>query len=145
MERRLAMAAMLSAALLVALPAAATPAIPVRTRIIKGSRQGSAAFDPRLEDLKSQLGHLAYVRWEQVGEHRFDMDFGKAVELPLPSGDKLVIVILESRKDSVTVEVRVPAQKTQSRLTIAKDKRIVHQVTPERGGDAYFVTIRPWP
>jgi hypothetical protein len=42
------------------------------------------------------------------------------------------ILILESRKDTVTFEVRVPEQKTQSKLTISKDKRIVHQVTPER-------------
>jgi hypothetical protein len=145
MTARLALAATLSAALLAALPAAASPGIPVHARVIKGSRQGPAGFDPKLEDLRSQLGHLAYVRWEQVGEHQINMEFGKAVALPLPSGDKLEIVILESRKDTVTVEVRVPAQKTQSRLTIAKDKRIVHQVAQEKGGEAYFVTIRPWP
>jgi hypothetical protein len=38
----------------------------------------------------------------------------------------------------------MPAQKTQSR-SIARDRRIVHQVTPEKGGDARFVTVRPWP
>jgi hypothetical protein len=32
-----------------------------------------------------------------------------------------------------------------SRLTIEKGKRIVHQVTSEKGGVAYFVTLHAWP
>ena len=138
-------AALLAAALLAAVPAEAAPTVPVRARIIKGSRQGPPAIDPRLNDLRPQLSHVAYVRWDQVGEHVLDMAFGKAVELPLPDGSKLEVTLLESRKDTVTFEVRVPKRKTQSRLTISKDKRIVHQVTGELGGEAYFVTIRPWP
>ena len=39
----------------------------------------------------------------------------------------------------------MPAHKATSRLTISKDKRLVHQVTPEKAGEAYFVTVRPWP
>jgi hypothetical protein len=39
----------------------------------------------------------------------------------------------------------VPARKTSSKLTISKDQRIVHQVTDEKGGEAYFASIRPWP
>ena len=145
MTSRLAKAAVVSAAILSALPAEAAPGIPVRVRVLRGSRQGPPGLDPRLQDLQAQLGYTAYVRWEQVGEHRAEMDFNKPLEVPLPSGDRMQISILESRKDTVTFEVRVPAQKTQSRLTISKDKRIVHQVTPEKGGEAYFVTIRPWP
>jgi len=145
MTGRLAKAAVLTAAVLSALPAEAAPGVPVRVRVIRGSRQGPPAVDPQLQDLQAQLGHTAYVRWEQVGEHRADMDFNKPLDVPLPSGDRMQIVILESRKDTVTFEVRVPAQKTQSKLTISKDKRIVHQVTPEKDGSAYFVTIRPWP
>jgi hypothetical protein len=145
MTSRLSKAAVVSAAILSALPAEAAPGIPVRVRVLRGSRQGPPSLDPRLQDLQAQLGYTAYVRWEQVGEHRAEMDFNKPFEVPLPSGDRMQIAILESRKDTVTFEVRVPAQKTQSRLTISKDKRIVHQVTPEKGGEAYFVTIRPWP
>jgi len=145
MTARLTRTAVVAAAILSALPADAEPGIPVRVRVIRGSRQGPPAVDPQLQDLQSQLGHTAYLRWDQVGEHRADMDFNKPLDVPLPSGDRMQIAILESRKDTVTFEVRVPAQKTQSRLTISKDKRIVHQVTPEKGGEAYFVTIRPWP
>lgn len=141
----LARAALFAAAALAAFPVEAAQSVPVRLRVIKGSRQGPPAIDPRLNDLRPQLSHVAYVRWDHVGEHVLDMAFGKAVELPLPDGSKLEVTLLESRKDTVTFEVRVPARKTQSRLTISKDKRIVHQVTGERGGEAYFVTIRPWP
>ncbi len=145
MTARLAKAAVVAAAILSALPADAAPGIPVRVRVIRGSRQGPPGVDPQLQDLQAQLGHTAYVRWQQVGEHKADLDFNKPLEVPLPSGDRMQIAALESRKDTVTFEVRVPAQKTQSKLTISKDKRIVHQVTPEKGGEAYFVTIRPWP
>jgi hypothetical protein len=33
----------------------------------------------------------------------------------------------------------------QSRLTIAKDYRIVHQVTVEQEGVTFFVAVMPWP
>ena len=128
-----------------AAPAEAAPGIPVRIRVLKGSRQGPAAVDPRLSDLQSQLSRLAYLRWDEVGEQRADMDFKKPVAVSLPSGEQLEIEIVESRKDTVTVEVRVPAHRAASRLTLSKDKRLVHQVTPEKGGEAYFVTVRPWP
>jgi hypothetical protein len=123
---------MAAAAFALALPAEAAPGIPVRIRVLKASRQGPAAVDPRLSDLQPQLSRLAYLRWEEVGEQRADMDFKVPLDVPLPSGDRMQILILESRKDTVTFEVRVPEQKTQSKLTISKDKRIVHQVTPER-------------
>ncbi len=141
----LAQAALLASALLSAFPAEAAQAIPVRLRIIRGSRQGPPAIDPRLSDLSHQLSHVAYARWDQVGEHVLDMTFGKPVELPLPDGSKLEVALVESRKDTVTFAVRVPAHHTRSRLTISKDKRIVHQVTGEKAGEAFFVTIRPWP
>lgn len=142
---RIGCAAALAAGLLGAFPAEAAPSVPVRLRIIKGSRTGPPAVDPRLADLTPQLSHVAYARWDEVAEHRLDMAFGKRVELPLPDGSTLEVTLRESSRDTVTFEVRVPAHKTQSRLTISKDKRIVHQVTGERAGEAYFVTIRPWP
>lgn len=145
MTRRTVLAGMAVAALSLALPAEAAPGIPVRIRVLKGSRQGPAAVDPRLADLQPQLSRLAYLRWDQAGEQQADMDFKKPVAVSLPSGERLEIEILESRKDTVTIEVRVPAHKATSRLTISKDKRLVHQVTPEKAGEAYFVTVRPWP
>lgn len=145
MTRGTVLAGMAVAALSLALPAEAAPGIPVRIRVIKGSRQGPPAVDPRLADLHAQLSRLAYLRWDQAGEQQADMDFKKPVAVALPSGERLEIEVLESRKDTVTIEVRVPAYRTTSRLTISKDKRLVHQVTPEKGGEAYFVTVRPWP
>ncbi len=145
MKRRTALAGVAAMALSLALPAEAGPGIPVRIRLIKGSRQGPAAVDPRLSDLQPQLSRLAYLRWDEAGEQRADMEFKKPVAVPLPTGERLEIEILESRRDTVTIEVRVPAYRTTSRLTISKDKRLVHQVTPERAGEAYFVTVRPWP
>lgn len=125
--------------------AAPSPTVPVRIRVLKGAHQGPPAVDPRLADLHGQLGRLAYQRWDEVGEQHQAMAFNQALTLPLPDGTALELTLLDARKDTVTFEVKVPAAKRVSRLTIAKDQRIVHQVTPEKDGAAYFVTIRPWP
>lgn len=146
LRRRTMLGLLLAAGVLAALPSPALAAtIPVRIRIIKGSRQGPAAVDPRLADLHGQLGPLAYQRWDQVGEQRAEMDFNKPLSIALPDGATLELVLVDARKDSVTFEVKVPARKTHSRLTIAKDQRIVHQVTGEKNGEALFATVRPWP
>jgi hypothetical protein len=126
-------------------PAQGAQTIPVRLRIIKGSRQGPAAVDPKLADLQGQLGKLAYQRWDQVGEQESAMEFDKPLTMPLPDGTKLELVLVDARKETVTFEVKVPARKTHSRLTISKDQRIVHQVTGEKDGAAFFATVRPWP
>ena len=137
---------LLAVGVLAALPSEALAAtVPVRVRIIKGSRQGPAAVDPKLADLQGQLGRLAYQRWEQVGEQRAEMDFNKPLSFVLPDGATLELVLVDARKDTVTFEVKVPARRTHSRLTISKDQRIVHQVTGETNGAAFFATVRPWP
>lgn len=124
---------------------AAEPTIPMRIRILKGSRQGPPALDPRLADLAGQLGRTAYQRWDQVAEETRPMAFKKPTDLKLPAGETLQLVLEASHEETVTIQVKVPARKTQSRITISKTQRIVHQVTDERNGEALFVSIRPWP
>ncbi len=143
--RRMWMATFVAAIVATALPSSAAATIPVRVRIIKGSRQGPPSVDPRLADLQHQLGRLAYQRWEQTGEQQFEMDFGKTYSMPLPDGASLEVTLVSGQKDTVTFQVRVPQKRTNSRLTISKEQRIVHQVTEEKGGEATFATIRPWP
>jgi hypothetical protein len=128
----------------VAAPVAADPGIPVRIRLLKGSRQGPPAMAPGLEDLQAQLSHTAYVRWDQVGDSRATMEPRRAVPLSLPGGVEVRVTLVEVRGDAATFEIQVPSSRTQSRLTVTKDKRIVQQVTAEKGGEAYFVTVRPW-
>jgi hypothetical protein len=123
----------------------AAPTIPVRVRILKGSRQGPPAVDPRLADLHGQLGKLAYQRWDQVGEQSSNMEFNKPWTMPIPDGSALELTLVDARKDTVTFDVKVPAGKTRSRLTISKDQRIVHQLTGEKDGAAFFASVRPWP
>jgi len=142
---RLAKVAVVAAGLAASAPVLAVDGIPARIRVLKGSRQGPPGVDPGLHDLERQLSHTAYVRWEQAGDIQETMAFKKPVLVSLPGGWQVVVTLVESRKDTATYEVLVPSTRTHSRLTIPKDKRIVHQVTPEKGGDAYFVTIRPWP
>ena len=145
--RRTFTASLLAAAVLAAaaLPSEAAATIPVRVRIIKGSRQGPASVDPKLSDLQGQLGRLAYQRWEEVGQQHFEMDWNKPVSMGIPDGSSLELTLLSGQKDTVTFQVRVPQKRTNSRLTISKEQRIVHQVADEKNGEAYFATIRPWP
>lgn len=126
-------------------PAAAQAEVPVRVRVIKGSRQGPPSVDPRLGDLKRQLSPLAYVRWEQVQEQRFELVQGKPAFVDLPGDDTVGVTLQERHGDTVTIEVSIASRNTQSRLTVEKGQRIVHQVTAEKGGSAFFLTVAAWP
>jgi hypothetical protein len=64
------------------------------------------------------------------------------VSVATPGGDAVKVTLVDSRSGAATFEVSAPASRTQSRVTVAPGKRIVQQVTPERGGSAWFVTIK---
>ena len=138
-------AAAVAATLLGLVPSVVRAEVPVRVRVIKGSRQGPASVDPRLDDLKRQLSPLAYVRWEQLDEKRFDLERGKPVFVDLPGGDSAGVTLQERHGDTVTIEVALASRNTQSRLTVEKGQRILHQVVPEKGGVALFLTVTAWP
>jgi hypothetical protein len=125
-------------------PASAASGIPVRVRVIKGSRQGPPAVDPSLSDLQGQLSRLAYQRWEQAAEQRAEAEMNKPLRVAIPGGESLELTLVDARKETVTFQIRVGAR-AHSKLTISKDQRIVHQVTDEKDGAAYFATVRPWP
>lgn len=138
-------AAAVLATLAGAAPASAQSEVPVRVRVIKGSRQGPPSVDPKLNDLRRQLSPLAYVRWEQVDEQRHTLVQGKPAFVELPGGDTVGVTLQERRGQTVTIEVALASRNTQSRLTVEKGQRIVHQVTPEKGGTAFFLTVTAWP
>jgi hypothetical protein len=121
---------------------AADPQVPVRIRVLKGSRQGPPGVPAGLEDLRAQLSATAYVRWEQANEVQASMQPRKPVQVALPDGGSVAVTLVESRQGAATFEVSAPGSRTQSRVTVAPGKRIVQQVTPERGGSAWFVTIK---
>ena len=138
--------AVLAAATIAAAPAVAlAQPVPVRIRVIKGSRQGPAAMDPRLANQARQLSALAYVKWDLVDERSLDLTQGKTQFLSLPGGDDVGVTLQERRGDTVTIEVALAARNTQSRLTVEKGQRIVHQVSPEKNGTALFLTVMAWP
>ena len=126
---------------LVAGPAAAQADVPVHVRVIKGSRQGPAKIDPRLENLRRQLSPLAYVKWEQLSEQKVTLAKGKTEFVTLPDGDHVGLTVQEERGSTITFEVALASRNTQSRLTVEKGQRIVHQVTGEKGGSAFFLTV----
>jgi hypothetical protein len=124
-------------------PAAAT--IPVRVRILKGSRQGPASLDPKLAVMKQQLSKLAYQRWEQLSERDYEMAVKQTIFTPLPYDETVALTVEASTTRTVTIEVALAHRNTQSRLTIDKGQRIVHQVSAEKNGVAYFVSVHAWP
>ena len=121
---------------------AADAPLPVRIRVIKGSRQGPPGIPPGLDDLRAQLSATAYVRWEQANDVQASMQLRRPVSVTLPGGESVSVTLLETRQGTATFEVSAPGSRTQSRVTLAPGKRIVQQVTPERGGEAWFVTIK---
>jgi hypothetical protein len=137
--RRTILAALLGLAF--ATPARSAADVPVQVRVIKGSRQGPAQVDPRLENLKRQLSPLAYVKWEQTAEEKLSLAIGKTEFVTLPDGDHIGLTLQEERGRTVTLELALTSRNTQSRLTIEKGQRIVHQVTGEKAGTAFFLTV----
>lgn len=135
------LAAFLAAAFLAAIPTPADAGVPVRVRLIKGSRQGPPRMDPALEDLRRQLSPLAYVRWDQLQDRRLDLVKGKTEFVDLPGGDMVGLTLQASDGNALTFEVSLASRNTQSRLTVEKGQRIVHQVTGEKDGAAYFLTV----
>jgi hypothetical protein len=124
-----------AAVLLLAAPGLAAAQVPVQVRVLEGSKKGPPRLDPRLEDLRRQLSPLAYLRWEQRSERRLTMSPGKTEWVELPNGDQVGLTLHEVHPDSVTVEVAISSQNTQSRLSVDRGQRIVHQVAREgRGG-----------
>lgn len=142
MTRRALLLALLTS---VALPVLAQADVPVHVRVIKGSRKGPAKVDPRLDNLKRQLSPLAYVRWEQTAEQVVTLAKGKTEFVTLPDGDHVGLTLQEQRGQTVTLEVALASRNVQSRLTVEKGQRIVHQVSGERGGSAFFLTVLAWP
>jgi len=144
MVRRSFVALLAVAALAAAVPATAEAQVPVRIRVIKGSRQGPAHVDPRLSNQARQLSALAYVSWQLVEEQSLDLQQGKP-QFISAGGESVAVTLQERRGNTVTIEVAVAARNTQSRLTVEKGQRIIHQVTPEKSGAALFVTVLAWP
>ena len=141
MARRLLPAALL----LLAVPVLASAGVPVQVRVLEGSKKGPPRFDPRLEDLRRQLSPLAYVRWDERSERRLDMSRGKTEWVQIPNGDQVGLTLVEVHPDSVTVEVAISSQNTQSRLSVDRGQRIVHQVAREKDGAALFLSVNAWP
>ncbi|BDG03414.1 hypothetical protein [Anaeromyxobacter oryzae] len=143
MTRRSFILAIAATVLFAAAPARAD--VPLHVRVIKGSRQGPPKMDPRLEPLKRQLSPLAYVSWQQTDERKLTLAKGRTEFVPLPDGDTAGITVQEERGNTVTIEVALAQRNTQSRLTIERGQRIVHQVTAEKNGTAFFLTVAAWP
>ena len=57
----------------------------------------------------------------------------------------MALTVQDANGRNVTIEVALAQRNTQSRLTIEKGQRIVHQVSGEKGGVAYFVTVHVAP
>lgn len=144
-RRALLLALLTTVTASVALPTFALADVPVHVRVIKGSRKGPAKVDPRLENLRRQLSPLAYVRWEQTAEQVVTLAKGKTEFVTLPDGDHVGLTLQDQRGQTVTLEVALASRNVQSRLTVEKGQRIVHQVSGERGGSAFFLTVLAWP
>lgn len=147
MRRRIAFARALALGLIVlaVAPSAARAEVPVHIRIIKGSKNGPAKMDDSLLVLKKQLSALAYVRWTQESDEKRTMSKGKIEFFKLPDGDDVSLQLKDEQPDKVTFEVVLLARKTHNKLTVERGQRIVHQVSGEKDGSAFFLTVIVWP
>lgn len=136
-------AVLLSLALL--LPFAASGEVPTRVRVATASRATPARLDPRLEDVRPQLSALAWQRWELVSDRTLSLAKAPPSYVDLPDGTHAALSVVDVRGTLVTVEVAMAQKNMQSRLTIERGQRIVHQVAKEKDGVAVFLVVTPWP
>jgi len=144
MRRRIAFACVCLVGI-VSAPALARAEVPVHIRIIKGSKNGPAKMDDSLLVLKKQLSPLAYVQWTQETDEKRTMSKGKIEFFKLPNGDDVSLQLRDEQPDKVTFEVVLLARKTHNKLTVERGQRIVHQVSGEKDGSAFFLTVIVWP
>jgi hypothetical protein len=144
MTRRIAFVCALLAGIVFA-PVHVRADVPVHVRIIKGSKQGPAKMDESLLVLKKQLSALAYVRWTQESDEQRTMSKGKIEFFKLPDGDDVSIQLKDEGPNKVTFLVTLLAHKTNNKLTVERGQRIVHQVSSEKDGSAFFLTVIVWP
>jgi len=145
MTRRIGFAIALASAFIAAAPAVADAEVPVHVRIIKGSKKGPAKMDESLAVLKKQLSQLAYVRWEATSDEKRTMHKGDVGSFKIPGGDEVTLALVDEQPDSVTFEVTVVARKAQNKVTVKRGQRLVHQVSSEKDGSAFFLTAIVWP
>ncbi len=144
MTRRIAFACALAIGI-VSAPAAARADVPVHIRIIKGSKSGPAKMDDSLLVLKKQLSALAYVQWTQETDEKRTMAKGKIEFFKLPDGDDVSLQLKDEGPNRVTFLVTLLNHKTHNKLTVERGQRIVHQVSGEKDGSAFFLTVIVWP
>lgn len=145
MRRRIAFACACLVGIVSAPAAARAGDVPVHIRIIKGSKSGPAKMDDSLLVLKKQLSALAYVRWTQESDEKRTMSKGKIEFFKLPDGEDVSLQLKDEQPDKVTFEVVLLARKTHNKLTVERGQRIVHQVSGEKDGSAFFLTVIVWP
>jgi hypothetical protein len=144
-RRTLLAAAALAAAALFAPPAVAEDGVPARVRVVKATRAGPAKLDPRLEDVRKQVSALAWQRWDLLSDQTPTLTQSQSSFVDLPDGSHVALSIVDARGNIVTVEVSLAQKNTQSRVTIERGQRIVHQVAKEKNGVALFIVVTPWP
>jgi hypothetical protein len=125
--------------------ASAGDGVPARVRVARASRAAPARLDPRLEDVKKQISSLAWQRWELVSDQTPTLALGRSTFVDLPDGSQAALSVVEVRGSIVTIEVAMAQKNTQTRVTIEKGQRIVHQVAKEKDGVALFIVVTPWP
>jgi hypothetical protein len=149
-QRRLALRILtlslaIAAAALLPSGARAEEPTPTRVRVATASRKTPPVLDPRLADVKKQISALAWQHWELVSDQTLPLTQSASTFVDLPDGSMAALSAVEVRGNIVTIEVAIAQKNTQTRVTIEKGQRIVHQVAKEKNGVALFIVVTPWP
>ena len=145
LTRSLLAAAILAAVAFLPQAGRAADPVPARVRLVKATRAGPPLLDPRLEDVKKQVSALAWQRWDLLSDQTPTLSKDQSSFVDLPDGSHVALSIVETYGNVVTVEVSLAQKNTQSRVTIERGQRIVHQVAKEKNGVALFIVVTPWP
>jgi hypothetical protein len=96
--------------------------------------------DPECSRLKKRLGPMKVGSLHKVGNQAFDLRFGEAGDMSLPTGAKLRIVPLSIIRERLHLRVQVPGM-VNTRLEMTSGSPVIVGGPKHRGGNLILQII----
>jgi hypothetical protein len=124
--------ALLAAAVL-ALPAHASPPVPLVVEVVQASNDGSGV-DAGLERMRDQFAKsgITYKSYRRLSREQLQLTTGKPAEVKLPNAKSATLTLLSVKGSAAQVSVSLPPLQTV--YTLGREGSVYLQAGPNAGG-----------
>ncbi|HXX31158.1 MAG TPA: hypothetical protein VEJ89_10620 [Myxococcaceae bacterium] len=121
------------AVLVLALPAAAEPAVAVVVEVVQASNDGGGV-DAGLERMREQFAKsgISYKSYRRISREQFLLALSKPAEVKLPNGKTGTLTLVAVKGASAQVSVSLPPLQTVA--TLGREGSVYLQAGPHAGG-----------